>query len=151
MSKLVRPPRLCLITGGAGGRRWILQDRLATTFRLDLVAAAQEDLVFKRLRMLVQELNPDQRVAAHSTAHRLLGNHDRPAIGQERHLANFLGGVRPFDVVAEDELGAQPRQRDLAVESDQGPRVIGTLGGADLREDRRRQIGATFERSCVRV
>jgi len=89
--------------------------------RLELVAAAEIDRLSNGRAIALQELHADERVAARAALHRLLGNGDRAAFGNQRDFARDGGFMRPAEVVAEYETRVQPGQRERAPMAMNGP------------------------------
>src|SRR5215212_9815718 len=107
--------------------------------RLELIAAAQIDWLSNGCAIALQELHGDERVAAGTTLHRLLGNGDFAAFGDERDFPRDFSFMRSSEVVAEDETRVQPGQRERAANSDKRPRVVVAIEHIDVRRGNRRQ------------
>lgn len=84
-----------------------------------LHATAQEDFS-AQVATLIAELEVDVRIAAYSAQHRLFGNGNVFAQGNEHQvrLESDNGGVSAFGIVHEDQLHLQAAQHDVPIHRD---------------------------------
>src|SRR5262249_40205056 len=93
-----------------------------------------EDLVAERVPLLVRELEGDAGVAADAAERRLLGERDRLTRGDDDDGLDdvLLVGVRPLDVVPEDQARGEAAERDLAGERDERARAVRAVAARDV-------------------
>jgi hypothetical protein len=122
----VRPRVVRAIQGGEVRHGCHLRRHTGVDLEGPLHAAAEEDFTGQGIAAAVHHLDPDERIAAHPAQHRLLGNHDASTWRDGDDLdRGFSGiGVCSLDIVAEDQVNAQPPQLGRAIERDLWPRRV---------------------------